>query len=54
VVICLEQGANDLCVVWLMPLPPPSSLASLKSGMVLPSGVGLHTPASQQITSMNE
>ena len=21
-VICLEQGANDLHMVWLMPLPP--------------------------------
>jgi len=32
--MCLEQNANDLCMVQLMPLP--SSLASLKSGMVLP------------------
>jgi len=30
-VICLEQGADDLYMVQLMPLPPPSSLASLKS-----------------------
>jgi len=22
VVICLERGANDLHMVWLMPLPP--------------------------------
>ena len=33
-VICLERGANDLHMVQLMPLPPPSSLASLKSRMV--------------------
>jgi len=36
VVICLEQSANDLHSVQLMPLPPPSSLASVKSRMVLP------------------
>ena len=33
-VICLEQGANDLHMVQLMPVPLPS-LASLKSTMVL-------------------
>jgi len=32
-VICLEQGANDLHMAQMMPLSPPSSLASLKSGM---------------------
>jgi len=36
VVICLEQGANDLYMVELTPLPPPSSLASLKSRMIYP------------------
>jgi len=37
-VICSEQGANDLHMVWLMPLPPstPSSLASLKIQNGLP------------------
>jgi len=30
-VICLLRGANDLQMVQLMPLPPPSSFASLKS-----------------------
>jgi len=30
-VICLKQGADDLHIVWLMPLPLPSSLAQLKS-----------------------
>jgi len=34
VVICLERGADDLHVVQLMPLLPPSSLASLKSRLV--------------------
>jgi len=34
--ICLEQGTNDLHIVQLMPLPIRSSLASLKSRMVLP------------------
>ena len=38
VVICLERGADCLHMVQLMPLPPktPSSLASLKSRLVLP------------------
>ena len=40
-VICLERGANDLHVVQLIPLPPPSSLASVKSRMVCLSGAGL-------------
>jgi len=37
-VVCLEQGVNDLHMVQLMPLARchPSSLASLKSRMVLP------------------
>jgi len=35
-VICLERGANDLHMVQLMPLPTPSSLASLKTRLVLP------------------
>ena len=33
-VICLERGANDLHMVQLMPLPPPSSLAPVKSRLV--------------------
>jgi len=33
-VICLERGANDLHVVQLMPLPPPSSHAPVKSRIV--------------------
>jgi len=33
-VICLKQGANDLHMVQLMPLPP-HPLASLKSNLVL-------------------
>jgi len=38
VVICLEQGADCLHMVQLMPLHPqtPSSLASFKSRLVLP------------------
>ena len=38
VVICLERGADCLHIVQLMPLHPktPSSLASLKSRLVLP------------------
>jgi len=32
--ICLERYANDLHMVQLMPLPPPSSLAPVKSRMV--------------------
>ena len=35
-VICLERGANDLHTVRLMPMPVSSSLASVKSRMVLP------------------
>jgi len=35
-VVCLERGANDLCMIQLMPLPQPSSFASLKSRLVLP------------------
>ena len=34
--ICLEQSANDLHMVELMPLSPPPFLASLKSRMALP------------------
>jgi len=39
VVICLERGADCLHKVQLMPLHPktPSSLASFKSRLVLPS-----------------
>jgi len=33
-VICLQRGANDLPMVQLMPMPPPSSLAPVKSRMV--------------------
>ena len=33
-VICLERGTNDWHMVQLMPLPPPSSLSSLKSRLV--------------------
>jgi len=40
-VICLEKSANDLHMVQLMPLPPPSSLAPVKSGMVYLSGAYL-------------
>jgi len=38
VVICLQQGADCLHMVQLMPLHPktPSSLASFKSRLVLP------------------
>jgi len=38
VVICLEQGADSLHIVQLMPLPPKtsSSLASFTSTLVLP------------------
>jgi len=36
-VVCLERGANDLP----MPLPPPSSLAPVKSSMVYLSGASL-------------
>jgi len=32
--ICLERCVNDLHMVQLMPLPPPWSLAPLKSRMV--------------------
>jgi len=38
VVICLEQGASDLHMVQLMPLP---SLAPVKSRIVYLSGAGL-------------
>ena len=40
-VICLERGANDFYMVQLMPLPPPSSLASVKSRIVYLSSPGL-------------
>ena len=40
-VICLQQGANDLHMVQLMPLLPPPSLAPVKSRMVYLSGAGL-------------
>ena len=40
-VIWLKQGANDLHMVQLTPLPPPSSLASLKSRIVNLSGASL-------------
>jgi len=40
-VICLERGADDLHMVQLMPLPPPSSLALVKSRMVYLSGAVL-------------
>jgi len=39
-VICLERGTNDLHMVQLMPLPPPSSLARVKSRIVYLSGAG--------------
>jgi len=39
VVICLEQSANDLHMVQLMPLPP-HHLAPVKSRMVYLSGAG--------------
>jgi len=41
VVICLEQGENDLHMVQQMPLPPASSLAPVKSRMVYLSDAGL-------------
>jgi len=43
VVICLERGADDLDIVQLMALPQchPSSLVSLKYGMVYLSGASL-------------
>jgi len=37
-VICLKRGANDL---QLVPLPPPSTLAPVKSRMVYLAGDGL-------------
>ena len=42
-VICLDRGADCLHMVQLMPLHPktPSSLASFKSRLVLPSSTGL-------------
>ena len=39
-VICLEQSANDLHMVQLMPLPP-HHVCFRKSRMVYPSGTGL-------------
>jgi len=36
VFICLEQGADCLHMVQLIPVPSPSSLASFKSRLVLP------------------
>jgi len=42
VVVCLEQGANDLHVVWLMPLPSHHlEIAPVKSRMVYLSRAGL-------------
>ena len=41
-VICLERGANDLQMVQLMPLSPPSSLAPVKSRIVYLSSAGLN------------
>jgi len=38
---CKKRGANDLHMVQLMPLPPPSSLAPVKSRMVPFSGADL-------------
>ena len=38
VVICLDQDADCLHMVQLMPLPSPSSFASFKSRLVLPFG----------------
>ena len=40
-VICLQRGANDLHMVQLMPLPPPSSVTPVKSIMVYLSGTSL-------------
>jgi len=41
-VICLQQGANDLHMVQLMPLPPHQIIiAAVKSKMVYLSGAGL-------------
>jgi len=40
-VLGLKRGANDLHMVQLKPLPPPSSLAPVKSRMVYLSGAGL-------------
>jgi len=45
VVICLERGADDLHMVQLMPLPPPSSLASLKSRLVLANIYAIALPS---------
>jgi len=41
IVIWLEQGANDLHLVQLMPSATPSSLTPVKSRMVYLSGAGL-------------
>ena len=35
-VFCLERGADCLHMVQLMPVPSPSSLASVKYRLVLP------------------
>jgi len=40
-VICLERGVNAFHMAQLMPLPPPSSLAPVKSRMVYLSVAGL-------------
>ena len=40
-VSCLERGANGSHMVQLMPLPPPSSLAAVKSRMIYLSHAGL-------------
>jgi len=40
-VVSLERGANDLHMVQLMPLSPPSSLAPVKSRMLYLSSAGL-------------
>jgi len=40
-VICLKWGVNDLHMVQLMPMPPISSLALVKSRMVYLSAAGL-------------
>ena len=40
-VMYLQQGANDLHVAQMMTLPPPLSLAPVKSSMVYLSGAGI-------------
>ena len=42
-VICLQQGANYLHMVQLMPPPPPSPRAPVKSRMFYLSGAGLRS-----------